>query len=48
MRPRGGTDHVVPSLVVGGALAAIPLATMHFFAREKVQFTGEFHFTAGC
>jgi putative nucleotidyltransferase with HDIG domain len=46
MRPRGGTEHVVPFLVVGGALAALPLATMHFFSREKVQFTGEFHFTA--
>jgi putative nucleotidyltransferase with HDIG domain len=46
MRPRGGNEHVVPFLVVGGALAAIPLATMHFFSREKVQFTGEFHFAA--
>jgi putative nucleotidyltransferase with HDIG domain len=46
MRPRGGTEHVVPFLVMGAALAAVPLATMHFFAREKVQFTGEFHFTA--
>jgi putative nucleotidyltransferase with HDIG domain len=46
MRPRGGTEHVVPFLVIGGALAAVPLATMHFFAKEKVQFTGEFHFTA--
>jgi hypothetical protein len=46
MRPRGGTEHVVPFLVVGGALAAFPLAAMHFFSREKVQFSGEFHFTA--
>jgi putative nucleotidyltransferase with HDIG domain len=46
MRPRGGTEHVVPFLVAGGALAAFPLAAMHFFSREKVQFSGEFHFTA--
>jgi putative nucleotidyltransferase with HDIG domain len=46
MRPRGGTEHVVPFLVVGGALAAFPLATMHFFSHQKVQFSGEFHFTA--
>jgi putative nucleotidyltransferase with HDIG domain len=43
MRP-STTDHVVPVLALGGALAAFPLAAMHFFSREQVQFGGELHF----
>jgi len=34
----------VPVLALGGALAAVPLAAMHFFSREKVQFGAEVHF----
>jgi len=34
----------VPVLALGGALAAFPLAAMHFFSREKVQFGAEVHF----
>ena len=34
----------MPVLALGGALAAVPLAAMHFFSREKVQFGAEVHF----
>ena len=34
----------MPVLALGGALAAFPLAAMHFFSREKVQFGAEVHF----
>jgi putative nucleotidyltransferase with HDIG domain len=37
-------DSIVPLLAVGGALAAFPLAAMHFFSRESVQFGGTVHF----
>jgi hypothetical protein len=37
-------ESIVPVLALGGALAAFPLATMHFFSREKVQFGAEVHF----
>jgi putative nucleotidyltransferase with HDIG domain len=41
---RSPTDNVVPILALGGALAAFPLAAMHFFSRQTVQFGGEVHF----
>ena len=44
MRPRSATEQVVPILALGGAVAAIPLAAMHFFSREQVQFGGDIHF----
>jgi putative nucleotidyltransferase with HDIG domain len=44
MRPRGTTEQVVPILALGGAVAAVPLAAMHFFSREQVQFGGDIHF----
>jgi len=44
MRPRGKTEQVVPVLALGGAIAAFPLAAMHFFSREQVQFGGDIHF----
>jgi hypothetical protein len=37
-------ESIVPVLALGGALAAFPLAAMHFFSREKVQFGAEVHF----
>jgi hypothetical protein len=37
-------ESVVPVLALGGALAAFPLAAMHFFSREKFQFGAEVHF----
>jgi HD-GYP domain-containing protein (c-di-GMP phosphodiesterase class II) len=37
-------ESIVPVLALGGALAAFPLAAMHFFSREKVQFGAEIHF----
>ena len=33
-----------PSLALGAGLAAVPLAAMHFFSREKVQFGADVHF----
>src|SRR5918992_1772204 len=44
MRPRTTTEQVVPILALGGAIAAFPLAAMHFFSREQVQFGGDIHF----
>jgi putative nucleotidyltransferase with HDIG domain len=41
---RSTTEHVVPVLALGGAVAAFPLAAMHFFSREQVQFGGDVHF----
>ncbi|HEV3480094.1 MAG TPA: HD-GYP domain-containing protein [Gaiellaceae bacterium] len=41
---RRTTDRIAPILVVGGALAALPTAAGHFFARDKVTFGGELHF----
>src|SRR5918999_557377 len=41
---RTTTDRIAPILVVGGALAALPTAAGHFFARDKVSFGGELHF----
>jgi HD-GYP domain-containing protein (c-di-GMP phosphodiesterase class II) len=41
---RTTTDRIAPILVVGGALAALPTAAGHFFARDKVTFGGELHF----
>jgi HD domain len=37
-------ESIVPVLALGGALASFPLAAMHFFSREKVQFGAEVHF----
>ena len=42
---RGKTEQVVPILALGGAIAAFPLAAMHFFSREQVQFGGNVHFS---
>ncbi len=44
LRPRGTAEHLVPLLVLGGAFAAFPLAALHFFSRQKVQFGGYVHF----
>jgi putative nucleotidyltransferase with HDIG domain len=41
---RRPTEQFVPMLALGGALAAVPLAALHFFSREKVQFGGDVHF----
>src|SRR5687768_13490969 len=45
MRLRRPAFQTVPLLAFGGALAAFPLAALHFFSREKVQFGGDVHFT---
>ena len=45
MRLRRPSLRTVPLLALGGALAAFPLAALHFFSREKVQFGGDVHFT---
>jgi HD domain len=37
-------DPIVPLLALGGALALFPLASLHFFSREQVQFGGDVHF----
>jgi putative nucleotidyltransferase with HDIG domain len=37
-------EQVVPVLAFGGALAAFPLAALHFFSRRQVQFGGDVHF----
>jgi putative nucleotidyltransferase with HDIG domain len=44
MRPRGATEQGVPLLAIAGALAAFPLAAMHFLSREQVKFGGDVHF----
>jgi putative nucleotidyltransferase with HDIG domain len=41
---RRPTEQVVPFLALGGALAAFPLAALHFLSREEVQFGGGVHF----
>jgi hypothetical protein len=41
LRPNPQT---VPLLTLGGALAAFPLAALHFFSREQVKFGGDVHF----
>jgi HD-GYP domain-containing protein (c-di-GMP phosphodiesterase class II) len=45
MRLRRPALQTVPLLALGGALAAFPLASLHFFSREQVQFGGDVHFT---
>jgi HD-GYP domain-containing protein (c-di-GMP phosphodiesterase class II) len=45
MRLRRPALQTVPLLALSGALAALPLAALHFFSREKVQFGGDVHFT---
>ena len=44
MRLRRPTLQTVPLLALSGALAALPLASLHFFSRDKVQFGGDVHF----
>jgi hypothetical protein len=41
---RRPTEQVIPLLALGGALAAFPLAALHFFSRQQVQFGGDVHF----
>jgi putative nucleotidyltransferase with HDIG domain len=41
---RSTSDRIAPVLVLGGALAAVPTAAGHFFARDKVAFGGDVHF----
>src|SRR5687768_14944691 len=45
MRLRRPAFQTVPLLAFGGALAAFPLAALHFFSRQQVQFGGDVHFT---
>jgi HD-GYP domain-containing protein (c-di-GMP phosphodiesterase class II) len=41
---RRPTEQMIPLLGLGGALAAFPLAALHFFSRQQVQFGGDVHF----
>ena len=41
---RSPRESIVPVLALGAGLAAVPLAAMHFFSREKVQFGADVHF----
>jgi HD-GYP domain-containing protein (c-di-GMP phosphodiesterase class II) len=44
MRLRRPALQTVPLLALSGALAALPLAALHFFSHDKVQFGGDVHF----
>jgi hypothetical protein len=41
---RSPRESIIPVLALGAGLAAVPLAAMHFFSREKVQFGADVHF----
>src|SRR5918999_610945 len=45
MRLRPPALDTASLFALGGALAAFPLASLHFFSREQVQFGGDGHFT---
>lgn len=45
MQLRRPALHTVPLFALAGALAAFPLAALHFFSREEVQFSGNVHFS---
>ena len=45
MRLRPPALDTASLFALGGALAAFPLASLHFFSREQVQFGGDVHFT---
>jgi HD-GYP domain-containing protein (c-di-GMP phosphodiesterase class II) len=45
MRLRRPALHTVSLFALTGALAAFPLAALHFFSREEVQFSGNVHFS---
>ena len=44
MRLRPPALDTATLVTLGGALAALPLASLHFFSREQVQFGGSVHF----
>jgi len=45
MRLRRPALHTTPLFALAGALALFPLASLHFFSREQVQFGGDVHFS---